>query len=141
MSAIKNMECKTASMEQYKADVLKANKPPAQRAKIFKANPGDASAIAIMPDSIDISVPDGGDVTTAGISVVAERGTIIKGDVGFTGTPDQIRMGFMWSMNPLILSGMPSTIISPIPMMKLSLPLEGIMEMALLPSVIAAMSV
>lgn len=46
----------------------------------------------------------------------------IKGPVSIVCTPDQVRMSALTTLNPLIVSGFPSTIVTPLPMCLWSLP-------------------
>lgn len=48
-------------------------------------------------------------------------GNIIKGKTAFTSRPDQIKWGGLWKFNPLTLSTVPSTIMTPIPMFTLDI--------------------
>jgi len=137
--SIEAMTRKTEGAASVRSAMMKTNAPPATHAKIMKAGPGDKASVAVLPNSVDISAPMSDDADTVGISVTENRGVIIKGQVGFTETPDKIRLSYLWTLNPLVLSGMPSTVMTPIPMTKFSPPLEALIKMAALPSVIAAL--
>ncbi len=95
--------------------------------KLIKASNTGKAAIMISPDIIDISAPDRDDSNkTVGISVVGNSGTVIRGPVGFAGVPSDIRISALWKFNDLLLSCMPSTIMTPIPVLRFSLPLGGV---------------
>jgi hypothetical protein len=49
-------------------------------------------------------------------------GNIVKGPISFVAQPNEIRIGGMMTLNPLLMSGFPSTIVTQIPTLKWSLP-------------------
>ena len=53
---------------------------------------------------------------------VNEYGTIIKGKVHLTGDPRDIRINGFWTLNPELLTCIPSTVYTPIPVLKCSDP-------------------
>lgn len=57
-----------------------------------------------------------------------EGGNFIKGPVSFISMPNQIRMSALTTLNPLIISGFPSTIVTPIPTCVWSIPSAGIIS-------------
>lgn len=51
-----------------------------------------------------------------------ESGNIVKGPISFSAQPHEIRVSGMMTLHPLLLSGFPSTIVTPIPVLQWSLP-------------------
>lgn len=99
--------------------------------KLIKASNTGRSAVMVSPDIVDISAPSRDDETeTVGISVIGQSGTMIRGPVGFSGTPSDIRIAGMWKFNDVLLSAAPSTILTPIPVLRFSLPFEVISNLA-----------
>jgi len=95
--------------------------------KLLKASDTARAAIALTPDIIDISAPDADDSTkTVGISVIGQSGTVIRGPAGLTTTPGNIRIAGLWKLNDLLLSAAPSTILTPIPVLRFSLPMDAV---------------
>lgn len=98
--------------------------------KLFKASNTSKAAIMISPEIIDISAPESNDtVNTVGVSVIGNSGTVIRGPLGLTAVPENIRIAGMWKFNNLLLSAAPSTILTPIPVLRFSLPLSNIAEL------------
>lgn len=58
-----------------------------------------------------------------------EFGNIIKGPLSVTAAPQQIRIHGFWTLNPLLLSMVPSTIITPVPTLVFNPPLGGLAKM------------
>lgn len=55
-------------------------------------------------------------------------GNIIKGPLSIATEPHQIRLGGLTTLNPLVTSGFPSTIVTPIPMTVWNLPGAGAIQ-------------
>lgn len=51
-----------------------------------------------------------------------EFGNVIKGPTSFSAQPHEIKMSGIMNFHPLLLSGFPSTIVTPIPVLQWSLP-------------------
>lgn len=49
-------------------------------------------------------------------------GNILKGPVSFSAQPHEVRIGGLMTLHPLLTSGFPSTIVTPIPTLQWSLP-------------------
>ncbi len=49
-------------------------------------------------------------------------GNVLKGPVSFSAQPHEIRIGGLMTLHPLLTSGFPSTIVTPIPTLQWSLP-------------------
>lgn len=95
--------------------------------KLIKSGTGKAATIAVTSTKIDLSAPENPDYgEPLGISVVGGAGTVIRGPLALTATPGEVRVAGMWKLNNLLLSAAPSTILTPIPVLRFSLPLEEI---------------
>jgi len=106
------------------------NTPRFRRTRILKAARDTPAAIAISPKRIDISAADSYDsAAPQGISVIGGVGTVIRGPLGFTGTPSDIRFAGIWKMNDVMLSAVPSTILTPVPVLRFSLPSESLVQL------------
>lgn len=95
--------------------------------KLIKASDTARAAIMVASSRIDLSASDENNATT-GISVIEGGGTVIRGPIGITGTPSDIRIAGLWKFNDVLLSCAPSTILTPIPVLRFSLPMENLIE-------------
>lgn len=142
MSVLDRIESEVRSGKEDLEERLKKlrNRPRSRTTKLIKAASGRAATIAVAPQLIDISAPDSEESEPVGISVIAGTGTIIRGPIGITNRPQDIRIAGFWVLNDLILSGMPSTIMTPIPMVKFSPPLESVAQTAANAATVAALT-
>lgn len=115
-----------------------ANKNQFPLTKTIRAGNSGKAVIAVTPNNIDLSVADTDNGEPVGFSVIGGKGNIISGPVGFTAKPSEIKISGMWTLNDAILSGFPSTIVTPIPMAKFTLPLSYIADFASSAVVLAA---
>ena len=98
--------------------------------KLIKT-PSGRAAVMVSPDIIDLSAPSkDDDSSTVGVSVIGGSGTVIRGPIGITGVPSDIRIAGMWKFNDVLLSAAPSTILTPIPVLRFVLPFGNIQEFA-----------
>lgn len=141
MSVLERLESTVRSDTEKLEERLKKlrNRPRSRTTKLIKAASGRTATIAISPKLVDISAPDEQESEAMGISVIAGTGTIIRGPIGITNRPQDIRIAGFWVLNDLILSGMPSTIMTPIPVAKFSPPLETVAQTASNAATIAAL--
>ena len=56
------------------------------------------------------------------ITIKRDFGIGIQGPVSFICSPDQIRVAGAWKVNPLVITSLPSTIYTPIPWLRQSMP-------------------
>ena len=59
----------------------------------------------------------------------SKLGNFIKGPVSITAHPDQVRLAALWTLNPQLLSCIPSTIVTPVSVFNFNLPLSGAEEL------------
>ena len=88
--------------------------------------PEDKPRMGLTRESVYIANSTG----SSGIAVTEKFGTGILGPVTFMQTPEEIRMAALWKINDTVLTALPSTIYTPIPMLKPSIPTYGIQEMS-----------
>lgn len=56
-------------------------------------------------------------------SIIADAdGIYVNGRIGFSALPQDVKFGPAWRMNPALISTIPSTITSPIPVLQFSFP-------------------
>lgn len=60
------------------------------------------------------------------ISTTREDGNFINGPLSISSTIDSIRVGGMFKFNPALMTGIPSTIITPIPVLTLDMPVKNV---------------
>ena len=67
-------------------------------------------------------------ITSGPNSVTAQRdsGVYINGAVSFTSQVDNIKIGGIYKLNPILSSCVPSTMITPVPTLVLDLPVKNI---------------
>jgi len=106
------------------------NRPRTIDTKLIKTSSETLTAISVTPYSIDLSAASAASGDPVGLSVVASTGTVIRGPLGISGSPGDIRVAGLWKFNDLLLSGMPSTIMTPIPTVIFSPPLESVARFA-----------
>lgn len=58
------------------------------------------------------------------VSVTRDNGVFINGPVSFTSTVDSVKFAGTFRINPLAASGLPSTIVTPIPMFTIEPPIR-----------------
>lgn len=80
---------------------------PTQNGPIVEVNDGEAS---IRGSS------------TNGLYSSKDFGNIVKGPTSFSAQPHEMRVGGLQTFHPLLTSGFPSTIVTPIPVFQWSLP-------------------
>ena len=116
----------SGSTDSKLEDMVRIRNRPLQARKLIKAASGATAAIAVAPNFIDISAPTGPDGQPTGLSVIGSVGTVIRGRLGLTASPGEIRIGGLWVLNDFLLSAAPSTIMTPIPVLRFSPPLEEV---------------
>ena len=117
------------------------NRPRTIDTKLIKTSNETLTAISVTPYSIDLSAGSSASGDPVGVSVVASTGTVIRGPLGLSGTPGDVRVAGLWKFNDLLLSGMPSTMMSPIPVMVFSPPLESAARFAKSAAVLVSLMV
>ena len=92
--------------------------------KILKTSAGSSSMV-IAADSYS-------QITSGPMSVTADRdgGVFINGPVSFTSQVDNIKIGGIFKLNPLLSTCMPSTMITPIPTLVMDIPIKNLTSMA-----------
>lgn len=101
------------------------------RSKGFEQPNSKSIKTLAAPDAPIMEVSDS-DVSIRGSSnngffSTREFGNIVKGPTSFSAQPHEIRMSGIMNFHPLLLSGFPSTIVTPIPVFQWSLPSAGML--------------
>lgn len=96
------------------------------------SDPNGVSAIYL--DENQIVLTDA--LNESSITVNKSAGIGIQGPISVQTTPDQIRFAALWKINPLVTTSLPSSIYTPIPWLRQSIPqppkelVQGIVTMA-----------
>ena len=69
------------------------------------------------------------------VSINRENGVFVNGPVSFSSSVDSVKFAGTFRINPLAASGLPSTMVTPIPMFIIEPPLKGISGMASVASI------
>lgn len=67
------------------------------------------------------------------------QGNFINGSVSFSSPPESIKIGGVFRLNPLLATGIPSTLVTPIPTLILDLPLKNISAMVAISTIVASL--
>lgn len=95
-----------------------------ERKKVWKYEPSAAAAAKITTGTAVIQ----GGKDHAFISD-DRLGNIIKGPVSLTAHPNNIRIHGLWTLNPQLLSCIPSTLVTPVSVLNINLPISGAAEL------------
>ena len=60
------------------------------------------------------------------ITTTRERGNFINGPLSISSAVDSIRVGGIYKFNPLLSTGIPSTMMTPIPTLVMDVPMQNI---------------
>ncbi len=69
-------------------------------------------------DTIVICDPTG----NIGIQIAKDFGIGIQGPLSLLQNPEEIRVASLWKVNPLVISALPSTLYTPVPWLRRSIP-------------------
>jgi len=88
--------------------------------KIIKASAASSSMVIAKEEYTQI--------TSGPMSVTADKedGIFLNGPVAFTSGVEAIKFAGIFKFNPMIMSGMPSTIMTPIPTLTIDMPTSGL---------------
>jgi hypothetical protein len=123
----RRFQAKTLDDELLELQRLK-NTPRSPKTKLLKAEGDSFTAVAVSPNLVEMTSSVGEGEVAVGVSVTGGTGTLIRGPLGFLGAPSQFRIGGMWTLNDTMLSAAPSTILTPIPVLKFSPPLQAVLD-------------
>lgn len=70
------------------------------------------------------------------ISVDRELGVFVNGPVSISSPPSSIRIGGVFKFHPLTMTGIPSTIITPVPTFQIDVPMKNVGIMAAISSMV-----
>lgn len=95
------------------------------------------------PDSSNFLVLEGGNSILASgpnaVGVTKNHGVFINGPTSFSSSMDNIKFGGMFRFNPLAASGLPSTMVTPIPTFIIDPPVKGVSTMAAVAGIFASL--
>jgi len=57
-----------------------------------------------------------------------KNGNVINGKLSIMAAPNDIRIGGLWTLNPLLVSTVPSTIVTPMPVFVFNIPGQNFMK-------------
>lgn len=101
--------------------------------KVIKDNPSDSNFVMLEGEnSVLASGPNAVGVNKSG-------GVFLNGPVSFSSPVDSIRFGGVFRFNPVTASGIPSTMITPIPTFVIDMPIKGISNMAATAAMLSSM--
>lgn len=80
--------------------------------------PDNKPGVHINQDTVVMYSPEG----TRAVSVTREDGVSLAGPLTIQTMPDQCRFAGLWTIHPLTLTALPSTIYTPIPWLKQDIP-------------------
>lgn len=66
-----------------------------------------------------------------------DKGNFINGPLSISSNIDNIRVGGIYKFNPVLASGLPSTMITPIPTLVLDMPVKNLSSMAAISAVLS----
>lgn len=96
------------------------------RSKAYEQKNSKVLKTLAAPDAPIIEVDDHGasvrGSSNNGFHSYREFGNVITGPTSFSAQPHEIKMSGIMNFHPLLLSGFPSTIVTPIPVLQWSLP-------------------
>ena len=64
------------------------------------------------------------------VTTTRENGNFINGPLSISSNIDNIRVGGIWKFNPQLSTGLPSTIITPIPTLVFDIPVKNLASSA-----------
>lgn len=74
------------------------------------------------------------------VGVNKDAGIFINGPVSFSSPVDNVKFSGMFRFNPITVSGLPSTIVTPIPTFKMEAPIKGISQMSAVASLLSSLA-
>lgn len=101
--------------------------------RVIKDKPSDSNFLMLEGEnSVLASGPNA-------VGVNRSAGVFLNGPVSFSSPIDSIKFGGVFRFNPVTASGLPSTMITPIPTFVIDLPIKGISNMAAMASMLSSM--
>lgn len=103
---------KSKTLEEY--DLISNKNVLIHSGDVAESSPG----IYINEESVILYTADG----KTSVTISKNEGVSIMGHLAIQAMPDEIRLAGLWKLNPLILTALPSTLYTPIPVLKQSVP-------------------
>ena len=90
---------------------------------------------ALIDEREDVSAVTAGSMS---VSVHKDYGTFVNGPLSVSASPTSITFGGFYKFNPVALSGMPSTLITPVPTFEVTVPTKNIATQQILNSIVVS---
>ena len=87
---------------------------------IIRPSPTSTTLVDMTEDVTSVSAG------SMAVSVHKDYGTFINGPLSVSSPPTSITLGGFYKFNPTALSGMPSTLITPVPTFEVTVPVKNI---------------
>lgn len=101
--------------------------------KVIKDTP-QSSCMLIAGDSYSQITAGPNSITTT-----REHGNFINGPLSISSNIDNIRVGGLYKFNPQLSTGLPSTMMTPIPTLVFDIPVKNLASAAAIAAVLAAL--
>lgn len=101
--------------------------------RVIKDKPSDSNFLMLEGEN---SILASGPIA---VGVNRSAGVFLNGPVSFSSPIDSIKFGGVFRFNPVTASGLPSTMITPIPTFVIDPPIKGISNMAAMASMLSSM--
>lgn len=101
--------------------------------KVIKTTP-DSSDMLIAAEGYTQMTSSANSVTVAG-----DTGVYINGPLSISAQMDNIKVGGLFKLNPLMSSCLPSTLITPIPTFVMDMPIKNLASMAGIAGILAGL--
>jgi len=102
---------------------------------IFSDRPGSSTFVKTVEGSAMIA---SGPIS---VSAVRDAGVFINGPVSISSGISSFKMGGIYRFNPMLSTGIPSTLTTPMPVFKLDLPVKNMTQFAAIAGLAASIGV
>lgn len=99
---------------------------------ILRPSPTSSTVVDVREDVTAVSAG------SMSVSVHKDYGTFVNGPFSVSASPTSMTFGGFYKFNPVALSGMPSTIITPVPTFEVTVPTKNIATQQVLNSIVVS---
>ena len=120
-----------SKIDDYKREVPSAGSLLDRRyknIKCFTATDESQSGLIIGEEYMELTAVGDGTTQPRGLGVHAGHGTVVRGPISLTGGFSDVRISAAWSLNPMLMTTVPSTAASPMATMVLDIPFKGLIK-------------
>ena len=96
--------------------------------KCIAASDESESALIVGNSYLELTATSEDSIQPKGIGVHSDKGTIVRGPLSMAGGLDKIRVSGLWTLNPTLMTTVPSTAASPVSVLNIDIPFKGIMR-------------